>query len=92
MCICVHIRKQRNKSYDIHTNDSAAAFINQRVVSPMDSDDGGRHGNIAMQPVDHKSISVCYRYVVRICMFLCLSVCICIHKHCACVYVCVCIY
>ena len=76
MCICVHIRKRRSKSYEIQANDSTAAIINKRVVSPTDSDDGGRHGDIAMQPVDHKSmISVCYNYVVCICMYP--SVCLC---------------
>ena len=72
MCIelSMCIRRRRRKSFDVPGTESSAAFINKRVVSPTESDDGGRRNDIAMQPVDHKSMDKCYINIVLF-VFVC---------------------
>ena len=80
MCIelLMCIRYRRRKSYDIPGTESSAAFINKRVVSPTESDEGGRRNDIAMQQVDHKSMynKCCINTVLFV--YVCACVCVCV--------------
>ena len=71
MKLSMCIRRRRSKYFVVPTAESAA-YINKRVVSPTESDDGGRRNDIAMQPVDHKSMyNKCFINTV---LFVCVCV------------------
>ena len=83
----MYVRYRRRKSYDIPGTESSAAFINKRVVSPTESDNGGRRDDIAMQPVDHKSMhNKCFINIV-LCLYC--FMCIIYNNY---VHVCTCVF